>query len=407
MAAMAAMPRRRRRQRGQPLLLALAAGLGLAAARLHPPEVHQEPEEGDARRLIAPNLCADPVRKGRVEFPASLAGRATVDFNQWSGYVNVTSKDYLFYWLVEAAEEPEKKPLLLWTNGGPGCSAMEGATTENGPLSLYKIKESKDLATGQLSTNPYAWNRHANVLYLDQPRYVGNSFGSGPKVLSSVDAGADVVTFLRGFYELFPEYVGRPLLVAGESYGGHYVPAIGAALMAANKASAAAAAAAGKAAGGPEFPLEALVIGNGCVDDAIQDSTDNHVEFLKAAKLIPQDSHPRTLGQARAEVRNTLGYTPNYYDYRLKKQVCSGCYDYDYNMWSHWFLQPEVIKALNICGAAGYDAFAGAAGGCINLPGFDAHDSFDYSAALGQALDAGVRVLFYYGMTDTVTLVQT
>lgn len=47
---------------------------------------------------------------------------------------------------------------------------MEGATTEHGPLALFDIKESCSSSncdyTEQLSSNPYAWNKHANVLYL-------------------------------------------------------------------------------------------------------------------------------------------------------------------------------------------------------------------------------------------------
>ncbi len=55
------------------------------------------------------------------------------------------------------------------------------------------------------------------------------------------------------------------------------------------------------------------------------------------------------------------------------------------------------MDALHVCGEAGYDAFAGTAGGCITLAGFDANDKFDYSGALGRALDAGISVLLYYG----------
>jgi len=52
------------------------------------------------------------------------------------------------------------------------------------PLVLFNIKEACSTPddcdyTNQLSTNPYGWNAHANVLYLDQPRFVGYSFGSG------------------------------------------------------------------------------------------------------------------------------------------------------------------------------------------------------------------------------------
>lgn len=79
----------------------------------------------------------------------------------YSGYVNITQEDWLFYWFFEADQtsndydNPQDIPLIIWTNGGPGCTAMEGATTENGPLVLYRIKESYELATGQVYPSPY------------------------------------------------------------------------------------------------------------------------------------------------------------------------------------------------------------------------------------------------------------
>jgi serine carboxypeptidase-like clade 2 len=36
----------------------------------------------------------------------------------------------------------------------------------------------------------------------------------------------DTYTFLVGWLERFPEYKGREFFVAGESYGGHYVPQV-------------------------------------------------------------------------------------------------------------------------------------------------------------------------------------
>jgi carboxypeptidase C (cathepsin A) len=120
---------------------------------------------------------------------------------------------------------------------------MEGATTEIGPVVLFQIKESCSSSkcdyTEQLSTNPYAWNNHANLVYtcdvmlqllvlsiawqvfVDQPRNVGYSFGYGSGIHSSVDAGLDFVVFINGFLELFPEFKDRKVYVAGESYGGH------------------------------------------------------------------------------------------------------------------------------------------------------------------------------------------
>ena len=56
---------------------------------------------------------------------------------------------------------------------------------------------------------------------------------------------------------------------------------------------------------------------------------------------------------------------------------------------------------MNVCGNAGDDAFAGAAGGCINVAPFDTNDQFDYSGALANTLEAGVPVTFYFGKQDT------
>ena len=79
--------------------------------------------------------------------------------------------------------------------------------------------------------------------------------------------------------------------------------------------------------------------------------------------MIPADSNPRNKGAAEAEMVSHLGYTPNYYDYRIESITCSGCYSYNYTAWSYWFLNNDVLNALNVCGEAGEDAFAGAAGG--------------------------------------------
>lgn len=49
-----------------------------------------------------------------------LPGQPPVSFKQYAGYVTVNESHgrALFYWFFEAEESPEKKPLLLWLNGG-------------------------------------------------------------------------------------------------------------------------------------------------------------------------------------------------------------------------------------------------------------------------------------------------
>jgi len=362
--------------------------------------VHQEPLE-----------CGVPVERAPVEFPEGLlvGQNASAGLKMHSGYINVTSEDYLFYWFIEAASKSRDAPIIVWSNGGPGCSGMEGVSTEIGPLILYMSKMGTSVTfPGKLSQNPYSWNEHANLLIVDQPRYVGFSTGRGPYVCSSVDAGLDMVTFLLGWARVFADIVPHPKYIfASESYGGHYVPAWTQAVLDHNEESKK------RASDQKEIKLKGILIGNGITDDKIQ----NDAEFINWAKvegLIPPDSNPTNEDAARDLMAETLGYEPNYYDYRLvdipcRGKGCCGIYSYNYTTWSLWFMKSEVQQALNVCGNAGDNCFGpvgkGCSGGCIEFTGcphgFDHKDKFDYTGALQNALKMGIPITLYYGMQDT------
>ena len=271
---------------------------------------------------------------------------------------------------------------------------MEGATTEHGPLVLFDIKESVLGHSGQLSPNPYAWNKHAHVVYVDQPRYVGFSCGKGPYVTTSVDAGLDIVKFIQGWKRVFPEHAHRRWIIAAESYGGHYIPAWTGAILDHNERAASAA----------RIDLSGIAIGNGIVNETVQ--AGSFAAFAHQQGLIPADARPASDGAARELVEKTLGYSPNFYDYRLKSIECCGCTSYNYSSWAHWFTQPAVLQALNVCGNAGEAAFSGCAGGCVDLPAFDDHDLFDYSNALSRALQQGIKLTFYCTFVINKSLVE-
>ncbi|CAN0855238.1 Serine carboxypeptidase-like 26 [Linum grandiflorum] len=103
--------------------------------------------------------------------------------SQFAGYVT-TNEEHgraLFYWFFEAETNPSTKPLLLWLNGGPGCSSIGfGAAAELGPL---RVGENGDY----LYYNKFAWNKEANLLFLESPVGVGFSYtnaSSDPTVLN-------------------------------------------------------------------------------------------------------------------------------------------------------------------------------------------------------------------------------
>lgn len=47
---------------------------------------------------------------------------------------NTESGKNLFYYFVSSERSPEKDPVVLWLNGGPGCSSFDGFVYEHGRL---------------------------------------------------------------------------------------------------------------------------------------------------------------------------------------------------------------------------------------------------------------------------------
>lgn len=145
----------------------------------------------------------------------------TVSFKQYSGYLDATKGRHLFYWLVESEHNSSSAPLVLWLNGGPGCSSLEGFFTEHGPFRVTADGEN-------LEQDPFSWNKIANVLYIEAPINVGFSYNSShlaDEDLYNDEATTDANYYaLLSFFKKFPSLKRNQLYLTGESYSGVYIP---------------------------------------------------------------------------------------------------------------------------------------------------------------------------------------
>ncbi|XXG55560.1 hypothetical protein AAC387_Pa03g3205 [Persea americana] len=173
--------------------------------------------------LLVLALGAVHVEEEEADRITELPGQPKVSFAQFSGYVTVNeaSGRALFYWLTEAVHAPESQPLVIWLNGGPGCSSVAyGASEEIGPFRLHKKGSG-------LYLNKYSWNLAANLLFLETPAGVGFSYSNTSSDLYNTGdelTAKDSLIFIIRWLDRFPRYKHRDIYLTGESYAGHYVP---------------------------------------------------------------------------------------------------------------------------------------------------------------------------------------
>lgn len=236
-----------------------------------------KPEKMERIDLSVPGLRGVPAGKGHIIASTSGICETTENVSQASGYFvlgessprcmsgsdNTEDKNTTtntFFWFFEARNNPDNAPLVIWLNGGPGCSSMVGLFQENGPCHFTSTNATEP------ELNPNSWNEYANMLYVDQPAGVGFSYGDQPS--STVAAAPYFYEFMQAFLERFPEFINRRVGLFSESYGGRYAPEFASYILKKND----------EADGDPEpenkrINLEVLGINNGWIDPALQHKT--------------------------------------------------------------------------------------------------------------------------------------
>lgn len=133
-----------------------------------------------------------------------------------TGHVNETRKLFFWFWPAKTLEGADD--LMFWTNGGPGCSSLEGMLQQNGPFTWAS-------GTAQPRLNQWSWTNLSHVLWVEQP--IGTGFSQGEvEITNDEELAVQVAGFLEQFLNVFTELKGKNFYLGGENYAGYYVPYI-------------------------------------------------------------------------------------------------------------------------------------------------------------------------------------
>ncbi|KAJ3165171.1 hypothetical protein HK101_000284, partial [Irineochytrium annulatum] len=180
--------------------------------------------------------------------------------------VSATASDFFWYF---TSPLPSTQ-LVVWLNGGPGCSSLFGSFIENGPA---KINDD-----GTITVNTNSWSNHANFLYVEQPVGTGFSYDvTGAIAGGEDDVARQFYAFLDKFYATFPETRAWELYIMGESYAGVYM----------------------------RINLKGLAIGNGVIDGPVQFDIRTYASYLSNSGFL------RPFGKAASNSMCDLSYFAN------------------------------------------------------------------------------------------------
>ena len=219
-----------------------------------------------------------------------------------------------------------------------------------------------------------------------------------------------MLDFLQAFFDARSELKGRKFFVTGESYAGHYVPAVASKVFHASK----------NRNDDLDIDFAGLAIGNGLTDPAIQYGA--YADFAYSVGLISNSTRSNILSLYPAcklaleacdgfgfdvecilavEFCQVTQFAPilalnpgiNVYDYR---KTCTGQLCYDFSLMEEYLNQESVRKALGV-GDREWQA-------CD----MEVHEDMmadwghSFDAVLPEMLASGVRVMIYAGNKDII-----
>lgn len=191
-----------------------------------------------------------------------------------AGHVEIDPEHHanLFFWLFQNRHIANKQRLVIWLNGGPGCSSEDGALMEIGPYRL------KDNGTGaNLVYNDGSWDEFSNLMFVDNPIGTGFSYVDTDSYIHELPEMANqFITFLEKWFKLFPQFEQDDIYLAGESYAGQHIPYIAKAIIDRNKSTA------------NKWSLKGMLIGNGWI--APEEQYKAYLSYAYERGLIERES---------------------------------------------------------------------------------------------------------------------
>ncbi|KAJ8687303.1 hypothetical protein QAD02_023097 [Eretmocerus hayati] len=287
--------------------------------------------------------------------------------------------------------QAENAPVILWLQGGPGDTSLFGLFAEHGPCSVSSNQT--------LEKRKYSWNINHNVIYIDSPVGTGYSFTNSDIAYarSVSDVAQGLYIALVQFFKLFPKFQKNDFYVAGESYGGKYVPAISSKITAENAKAQV------------KINLKGLSIGNGWSDPINQL---DYGEYLYQIGLI--DSNGKKEYETIETKTKDLIKNKNYIEADLVltsatilfEKLTGSNFLFNYLQWSaagsdnrgsfsEWVQRSDVRKAIHV----GNSTFNSEA---RKVTAILVNDILDSVAHLVAENLEKYRVLIYNGQLDII-----
>ncbi|KAL3849526.1 hypothetical protein ACJIZ3_011408 [Penstemon smallii] len=210
----------------------------------------------------------------QFKFPfIANSGPSPQDFGHHAGYYKLphSKSARMFYYFFESRNN-QTDPVIIWLQGGPGCSGALPLFYENGPFHI-----TNNLT---LTWNDFGWDKVSNIIYVDQPTGTGFSYSSNDDDTRHNEEGVsnDLYDFLQAFFKEHPQYAKNDFYITGESYAGHYGPALATRVLQGNKNKE-----------GVNINLKGLAIGNGLTNPQIQYRA--YTDYALDMKLITQSDY--------------------------------------------------------------------------------------------------------------------